>query len=530
MIKKSLLILLLLSHIIPHIIFAQQKEIIAYYPGVYSENHRANEKILDSTGIADKVTILNYAFVYPMPDSTGKIIPYFKNSYFAYQEYYSDDMSVDGIGDDSSQALRGQFNQLRKLKLRHPNLRILLSVGGWGGSKLFSDAALTQESREYFVNSCIDLFIKGNLPKINGAGGKGSGQGIFDGIDLDWEFPIACGPEGTHYNENDRENQTQLFKLFREKLDKIKPGLLLTSAITGRSSEFWQYNFTEDQKYLDWFNLMSYDLHGIVCNVEEKITAHHTNLLSSPNDPNISKESLDRAVQYLIDSAGVDPFKIAPGAAFYGKGWSDVDSINNGLFQKGKFLNKWGYIRFKDFTDYNEINKQGFKVYWDDYSLAAYLYNKEEKIFWTFDDLRSVVLKARYVDSYNLRGLMFWQIFGDDTLNTFVNSIYNKNMPDVKYESEINISHPPKVSVSILNDEILHKGQNIVFTLKTENENCKVVKVEYFVDNNSIGYNTFFPFSWALFNVAEGEHTVYCIAYNNFGVKSISDIVNFSVK
>jgi len=271
---------------------------------------------------------------------------------------------------------------------------------------------------------------------------------------------------------------------------------------------------------------MSYDLHGIA----DSITGHHTNLLSSPFDPDIQKESLDRAVKYLIDSAGVAPNKIAPGAAFYGKGWINVEKTNNGLFQSGQGMKQWGYIRFNNYLDYNEVKKKGFKLFWDDYSLAAYLYNPDEKIFWTFDDIRSVVLKSRYVDAYNLRGLMFWQIFGDDTLNTFINSIYNENMPDVIFDSVTLNDQLHKTSISILNNDNLVSGTNIIFKLKIKNDADTIVKVEYFVDNNSIGYNTFYPFSWAWFNATKGRHSVYCVTYNNFGEKNTSDILDFSVR
>ena len=258
----------------PTILSAQQKEIVAYYGGFHSPGYGMLIKDIAQRNLADKLTVINYAFARPGEDSLMEIVPEI-NTYFAYQEVYTSEMSVDGIADDSSQALRGNFNQLRKLKIKYPNLKIILSIGGWGGSKYFSDAALTAESREKFVNTCIDYYIKGNLPVVGNAGGPGSGKGVFDGFDLDWEFPISDGPEGTHYNVNDRENQTALFALFRKKLNEINPNLLLTAAVSARVWEFWKYNFEKDQRYLDWFNVMTYDFHGIF----DTITGHHTNLL-----------------------------------------------------------------------------------------------------------------------------------------------------------------------------------------------------------------------------------------------------------
>ncbi len=189
---------------------AQQKEIIAYFPQWGVEHQPYYIKHIEAAGSANKITILNYAFIVPSPDSTGKIIAGFMNDYYDYQQIYSTDMSIDGIADDPQQKLRGHFNQLKKLKSRHPNLRITLSLGGWLGSIYFSDAALTESSREIFVNSCIDQFIKGNLPVKNGAGGKGVASGIFDGFDIDWEYPISGGAQGMKHNKNDNNNLTLL--------------------------------------------------------------------------------------------------------------------------------------------------------------------------------------------------------------------------------------------------------------------------------------------------------------------------------
>lgn len=505
----------------------QKLEIVAYYPGNYSDDNYGFEKLIDEKGLAEKLTVINYSFAFPIQDSTDNIIPHLPNAYYAYQKYHSSEMSIDGIADDSSQILRGQFNQLKKLKRKYPQLKILISIGGWGGSKYFSDLSLTHESREKFVDACIDLFILGNLPVVNGAGGKNSALGIFDGIDLDWEFPITGGPEGTHNHPNDRENHTELFKLFRAKLDLINTNLLLTAAVTGRSNEFWLYNFNEDQKYLDWFNLMSYDLHGVA----DKFTNHHTNLLSSANDIDPKKESLDRMVRYLIDSVNVKPEKIVPGAAYYGKGWNEVDSVNNGLYQKGEFLNSWGYIQFKNYMDFKELNDKGFKVYWDDNTLAPFLYNSKEKIFWSFDDLRSIALKSRYVDAFNLRGLMFWQIFGDDTLGNLTNTIYNKNMPDVTFEKSGDTNIEPTVKIIYPNTQNNFKtGENIIIKTISSDKDGKVVKMEFFVNDNSIGYNIFEPFNWAWFNASKGEHTIHCIAYDNFGKSTISEKVKIFVQ
>ena len=501
---------------------AQKKEIVAYYTG----GNPGYLKVLEKNGSADKITILDYAFAVPLTDSLGNIVPWFSNAYSIYREIYSKDMSIDGIADSLNQSLRGQFNQLRKLKARHPNLQIMLSIGGWGGSTYFSDAALTPESREKFVNTCIDFFIEGNLPVENNAGGIGSAKGVFDGFDLDWEFPISGGPEGTHYTPNDRENMTALFALFRKKLYEINPKLLLTAAVSARSWEFWKYNFNKDQQYLDWFNVMTYDNHGIW----DSLTGHHTNLLSSANDPDWRKESLDRTIKYLLDSCSISCDKIIPGAAFYGKGWENVGVINCGLYQPGNAENLKHHIRFENYNDYSDITKDGYKVCWDDLAMAAWLYNPKEKFFWTYDDIRSIALKARYVDAYNLRGLMFWSINGDDSLGTLVNTIYKKNMTDfVDFISKADNILPSIRIIEPKDKDSIEKGSNIRIKTNVDDQDGKVVKVEFFIDGNSIGYNTFYPFDWVWFNASVGKHIIKAVASDNNGGETISESVDINV-
>jgi len=402
----------------------------------------------------------------------------------------------------------------------------MLSIGGWGGSTYFSDLALTPESREKFVDTCIDLFIKGNLPEENDAGGKGSAKGVFDGFDIDWEFPVSGGPEGTHYNPDDRDNLTALFSLFRKKLDAVNPNLLLTAAVSARVWEFWKYNFNEDQKYLDWFNVMTYDFHGSW----DSLTGHHTNILSSPNDPDWEKESMDHTVKYLLDSAGVSSDKIVPGAAFYGKDWGSVDSVNFGLYQPGKVDAGGHQVIFKNYHDFSDIIKNGYQPHWDNLAMAAWLYNPNERIFWTYDDIRSIALKARYVDAYNLRGLMFWEITGDDTMGTLVNTIYNRNMTDfVAFTSKANNNLPSVKIIEPNSSNIIIQGSNIIIKTNVADNDGIVVKVEFFVDGKSIGYNTLAPFDWVWFNSAAGNHEIKAVAADNNGGKTMSVPVKINV-
>ncbi len=370
------------------------------------------------------------------------------------------------------------------------------------------------------------MYIKGNLPLEDGAGGKGSAKGVFDGFDIDWEFPISGGPEGTHYNPNDRENMSALFALYRKKLDAINPNLLLTAAISGRVWEFWKYNFNEDKKNLNWFNVMTYDFHGF----GDSLSGHNTNLLSSPNDPDTLKESYDHAIKYLLDTAGISGSKIVPGAAFYARIWKNIDSVSFGLYQPVKYspgADLFGYMHYNSFSDQIINNK---KCHWDELAMAPWLYDPDDKTFWSFDDTRSIVLKANYVDAYNLRGLMFWAVNGDDTSGTLVNTIYDKKMIDfAAFTPKINNSLPSIKIIEPGNTDNIEKGTNVRIITDVEDKDGTVVKVEFFVDGNSIGYNTIAPFDWVWFNADEGKHQIKAAVIDNNGGKTNSAPVEINI-
>src|SRR5690606_25121747 len=111
----------------------------------------------------------------------------------------------DGGGKDG---LRGVLRQLQLLKERHPHLRTLISLGGWGGSWGFSEMAATEEGRRAFVESAIELFLL-------------RWPGVFDGIDIDWEYPVHGGLPENGYRPEDKRNCTLLFEEFRRQMDEL---------------------------------------------------------------------------------------------------------------------------------------------------------------------------------------------------------------------------------------------------------------------------------------------------------------------
>src|ERR671936_1709812 len=197
-------------------------QVVGYYIewGIYGRNYKVKD--VKTSGSADKLSVINYAFGNVAPDSSGNVVCKLGDEWADYQKPWTAEESVTGAEVTWPRPLLGNFEELRALKAQYPNLKVLISLGGWTWSRYFSDAALTKESRERFVSSCIDLFIKGNLPDPGwgGMGGPGAAAGLFDGIDIDWEWPGSEGNAGNLISDRDRANLTRLLEEFRRQLDR----------------------------------------------------------------------------------------------------------------------------------------------------------------------------------------------------------------------------------------------------------------------------------------------------------------------
>ena len=395
-------------------------QVVGYFPewGVYHQPPYYVKHIKDSRAV-DGLTIVNYAFVVPGPDAAGTVVCQLDDPVAAYQQSYTNAMSVDGVG-DTGQPLRGHFNQLRELKSLFPNLKVVVSLGGWLGSTWFSDAAATAASREAFVTSCLGMFVDGDLPAVSGAGGLGAASNVFDGFDLDWEYPVAGGAQGTHHRSDDGANFTLLLAEFRRQFAlRGRSDLLLTMAGPGSDYRGQNFHLSEDHQYLDFVSVMTYDYHG----AWERSTGHHTNLCTSPDDPSSEtwRVSLDKSVKLYRDVYLVPAAKIVPGGAFYARGWKGVRSTNNGLYQRGSGAAPGKYENGSDLyrdlpvsANGDPVPGSGFTRYWDAKAQAPWLFNPLSGIFWSYDDANSLALKGEYVRFHRLGGLMFWELSGDN--------------------------------------------------------------------------------------------------------------------
>ena len=358
---------------------------------------------VEASGAAAAMNVINYAFAAPDENLRCASLDTFAD----FGRRFEASESVDGVADTVSQPLKGNFNQLLKLKARHPHLRVLLSLGGWTQSFRFSDAALPQ-NRAAFVASCIDMFVRGNVaPGISAAG-------VFDGLDVDWEYPGSCG-ETCSFRPEDRENFPVLLAEFRSQLNALedeveaatgkRPEYLLTIAAPAGAAHYGPIDVGAVHGPLDWINVMAYDFHG---SWESTGPAnHHAPLYRSSCDAP-SADWADKAILSYV-AAGVPPSKLLLGAPFYGRGWRGVAAVNYGLCQPAAGVPRGVYE--KGINDFEVLDAQARPDFYDQPTGTHWTFNGSE--FWSFDDATSIGWKADYVNGAGLRGMMFWELSGD---------------------------------------------------------------------------------------------------------------------
>lgn len=307
-------------------------------------------------------------------------------------------------GDTWDEPLRGNFKQLQKLKEEHPHLKTLISVGGWSWSNRFSDVAATKETRENFANSAVD-FIR---------------QYGFDGVDIDWEYPVSGGLPGNSRRPEDKENHVLLLQEVRNKLNEAgqEDGKeYLVTIASGASSEYVENNkLAEIAEVVDWINIMTYDFNGGWQNT----SGHNAPLYF---DPAAADSELPTPEQFNVESAvdghlhaGVPANKLVLGMPFYGRGWMNCEEANHGEYQHcsppqdGTWEN--GVFDFSDIED-NYVNKNGYQRYWNDVAKVPFLYNAANGAFITYDDAESFQHKTDFIKANNLAGSMFWEVSGD---------------------------------------------------------------------------------------------------------------------
>lgn len=308
------------------------------------------------------------------------------------------------------------FAALADLKRTHAGLRTLISIGGWeaGG---FSDAALSRTSRKRFVASCIALFFDTH-------------RGSFDGVDLDWEFPVYGGPPQITARAQDRRNMTLLAREFRRRLDALGrsrgQSLLLTAALpAGRLQSAGAYDPARSfelealSKTLDFINLMTYDM-GTAFSTVATFNAPLREVAADPLDPALRRwNNVEGAVEYYREH-GVPAHKLVLGVPFYGRGFRVSSGAGGGLYQRydAPFeAGDWRTIKAGLLSD------PRWQRHWHPVAQTPWLFNAGDRIFVSYEDPRSIAIRARFAKDHGLRGVFMWELTGDDEQHSLLQAM-----------------------------------------------------------------------------------------------------------
>ncbi|QLI81023.1 hypothetical protein HZU75_05500 [Chitinibacter fontanus] len=347
--------------------------------------------------------------------------------------------------------LAGNFHELKDLKAKFPNIKVFISLGGWTWSKWFSKAAATDALRKQLVSSCLDIYIKGNLPSYSGRGGPGSLAGVFDGVDIDWEFPGVVGQPYNTVSPDDKQNFTLLMAEFRNQLNALSAAngnkkYYLTAAMSAGKDKIEMTEPGNYSQYLDWINLMTYDFHGgweytsttyMDAAYENHanpaaVTDFHSNLYVDPKSPNyLDPKTGQRGVAsyYNIDDAvnnlqlgGFPANKIVVGVPFYGRGWSSVaPGANNGLYSGATTPAHGTYEN--GIEDFKVIKNAAGTIYTHPVTKQSWKF--DGSTFWSYDTPEVIQTKIDYVKTKGLAGMFSWSLDGDDSNATLMKAMAN---------------------------------------------------------------------------------------------------------
>ncbi|MQY40067.1 Chitinase 63 [Streptomyces sp. RB17] len=354
--------------------------------GIYGRNY--NVKNLVTSGSAAKITHINYAFGNV---TNGQCA--IGDAYADYQKTFTADQSVSGAADTWDQPLAGNFNQLRELKAKYPNLKVLWSFGGWTWSGGFAQAAANPTA---FADSCYNLVEDPRWADV------------FDGIDIDWEYPNACGLSCDTSGAAAFKN---VMAALRAKFGSSK---LVTAAVTADGSaggKIEAADYAGASQYVDWYNVMSYDFFGAWD--AQGPTAPHSPLTSYNGIPKAGFDTADAIAKYK--STGVPASKLLIGIGFYGRGWTGVTQDAPGGTATGPAAGTYE----QGIEDY-KVLKTSCPVTG---TVAGTAYAHCGSNWWSYDTPSTIAGKMSWAKSQGLGGAFFWEFSGDTSDGELVNAI-----------------------------------------------------------------------------------------------------------
>ncbi|MET9463287.1 glycoside hydrolase family 18 chitinase [Streptomyces sp. NPDC006544] len=355
--------------------------------GVYQRNYHV--KNLVTSGTASKITHINYAFGNVQG---GKCT--IGDAYADYQKTYDASSSVSGVADTWDQPVAGNFNQLRQLKKKYPNIKVLYSFGGWTWSGGFGQAAANPAA---FAQSCYDLVEDPRWADV------------FDGIDIDWEYPNACGLSC------DTSGAASLKNVLSALRAKFGGSSLVTAAISADGSNGGKLDLADyagAAQYVDFYNVMTYDFFGAWD--AKGPTAPHSPLTSYTGIP-IAGFNSEAAITKL-KGKGIAGSKLNLGIGFYGRGWTGVTQAAPGGAATGPAPGTYE----QGIEDYKVLKSSCPSTG----TVAGTAYAKCGSNWWSYDTPATIAGKMSWVKQQGLRGAFSWEFSGDTANGELANAIH----------------------------------------------------------------------------------------------------------
>jgi chitinase len=422
-------VLLALSTVVALVVpsFAQEKILGGYFEewSIYYAGY--NIANLQQNGVANKLTHLFYAFANVTSNPPACALA---DTWADYQSPYLP--SVSGV--PYSGPLYGNFAAIQQLKQLHPNLKVLISIGGASAANTaaFSTLASTKAGRQAFAASCIGLFVQGNIALGITA------PGLFDGFNIDWEFPTS----------SDTQNFTALLAEFRTQLNALSKttGKKYVMSFDGPagSQNYVNIDLRKAAEQVDFITIDGYNYAGSW----DTQTNDASPLFDTRQDPDFG-QGLD--VNDTVDAylkAGVPPYKYTMGLPLYGAGWTGVPNVNHGLYQNstgpspvplangtGPCTDLSGNTPGCDtlltpglatYGTLESLTSNGYSNYFDPKRIAVSLFDPASGTFYTYDDPETAFLKMLYIDLKvrgGLGGAYVWALKDDDANGTMVKAM-----------------------------------------------------------------------------------------------------------
>jgi chitinase len=409
---------------------AEQKFNVCYYYtawSMYGRNHHVKDLEIDS------IPEIAYAFFNLKKNNAGYYIPVMGDPYADIEKRYTSggvEPQDTWYPEPPPGAYHGNFGQLKKLKDQGKKFHLAMSIGGWSWSKHFSTAMKNEVARKYFIDEIISICDK---------------YPIFDKINIDWEY---ISPAGKSYglptnitSPDDGANFILFLKSMREKLNSSgKSRYKISGALVAAPDKMDALPVEDLAIHLDEFHLMTYDYNSSAWG--ETKTGHHTNLRPADYCPYSVEESVDA---YL--KRGVPPGKIYIGAAFYSRGFANTDSLGDKSF---------GSVKDKSWEegvlDYKDLPVDGAVELWDDKCKAHYSYDSTKNEINSYDTVRSIEEKCKYVKEKGLKGIIVWETCGDvpyDHPRSLTRALYENLMVSSAPVTSVPVTSAPVTSAPV---------------------------------------------------------------------------------